>query len=71
MRYTLYIVCVLVIVMIPAESGWAESVSRVVTGDVIANRTVTLGTRIKGADQYRHRFYPSRRLGTDRVRHCP
>lgn len=48
MRYPPFILCVLVIAMISAQAVRAEPLSRVVTGDVIANRTVTLGTRIMG-----------------------
>jgi len=38
----------MVIVMLLPRAGEAEPLSRIVTGDVIANRTVTLATRIMG-----------------------
>jgi len=48
MRYPVCIVCTLVIATLLPQAGWAESSSRVVTGDVIANRSVVLSTRIMG-----------------------
>lgn len=48
MRYKVIIACALAIGTLSPGASWAELLSRVVTGDVIANRTVTLGTRIMG-----------------------
>lgn len=48
MRKPIFIACVLMVGTLSPGTDWAESISRVVTGDVIANRTVTLATRIMG-----------------------
>ena len=48
MRILVFVMCALVIAMLPPQVGGAEAQSRIVTGDVIANRTVTLATRIMG-----------------------
>jgi len=48
MRYPVFIVCALAIAGLLPQAGWAESSSRIVTGDVIANRSVVLSTRIMG-----------------------
>lgn len=48
MRFPVYIVCALVIAGAIHGTAQAESTSTLVTGDVIANRTVTLATRIMG-----------------------
>ena len=48
MKYPVFIVCAWLIAVMLPQSVRAEASSRVVTGDVIANRTVTLATRIMG-----------------------
>jgi RND family efflux transporter MFP subunit len=48
MRLPVFIVSITVIAMLSPWAGDAEPLSRIVTGDVIANRTVTLATRIMG-----------------------
>ena len=48
MRLVVFIMCALVVAVLPPQVAQAESQSRIVTGDVIANRTVTLATRIMG-----------------------
>lgn len=48
MRIPVFVMCAVVIAMLPPQLGGAESQSRIVTGDVIANRAVTLATRIMG-----------------------
>lgn len=48
MKYTLVTVCLILVSVVFPQDAEAETASRVVTGDVIANRTVTLATRIVG-----------------------
>ena len=48
MKSPVVVVCAWLMAAMLPESGRAEASSRVLTGDVIANRTVTLATRIMG-----------------------